>query len=87
MRAPMRVAVATSNYIIGHTGAAGAYAYLFRGDIDPRQAAPVVVGVVIGAAAGARLSAGVRTSWLVIMFATVLAYVAVEMAQRALGLA
>jgi uncharacterized protein len=87
MRAPMRVAVATSNYVIGLTGAAGAYAYLFRGDIDPRQAAPVVVGVVIGAAAGARVSALVRTTWLVILFAVVLAYVAVEMAQRALGAA
>ena len=54
MAAPMRVAVATSNYIIGITGAAGAYAYLFRGDIDPRQAAPVVLGVVAGAALGAR---------------------------------
>lgn len=87
MRAPMRVAVATSNYIIGLTGAAGAYAYLFRGDIDPRQAAPVVVGVVLGAAAGARLGARVRTAWLVILFAVVLAYVAFEMAQRALGIA
>jgi uncharacterized membrane protein YfcA len=86
MRAPMRVAVATSNYVIGLTGAAGAYAYLFRGDVDPRQAAPVVVGVVLGAAAGARLGAWVRTTWLVVVFAVVLAYVAVEMAQRAIGL-
>ena len=44
MQAPMRVAVATSNYMIGMTGAAGAYAYLLRGEVDPRQAAPVVLG-------------------------------------------
>lgn len=85
MEAPMRVAVATSNYIVGLTGAAGAYAYLFRGDIDPRQAAPVVVGVVLGAAAGARLTARVRSSWLVILFVVVLGYVAIQMTRRALG--
>jgi len=85
MEAPMRVAVATSNYIIGITGAAGAYAYLFRGDIDPRQAAPVVLGVVAGAALGARFGSRIRPTWLVLLFAVVLAYVAFEMAQRALG--
>jgi uncharacterized membrane protein YfcA len=85
MRAPMRVAVATSNYIIGITGAAGAYAYLFRGDVDPRQAAPVVLGVVVGAAAGARLGSRLRSNWLVAIFAAVLAYVALQMALRALG--
>ncbi len=87
MTAPMRVAVATSNYVIGITGAAGAYAYLFRGDIDPRQAAPVVLGVVAGAALGARIGQRVRTTWLVLLFSAVLAYVAVEMARRAIGVA
>lgn len=87
MTAPMKVAVATSNYIIGITGAAGAYAYLFRGDIDPRQAAPVVLGVIAGAAVGARIGSRLRTVWLVLLFATVLAYVAVQMARRALGVA
>lgn len=87
MAAPMKVAVATSNYIIGITGAAGAYAYLFRGDIDPRQAAPVVLGVVAGAALGARAGQRVRTAWLVVLFAAVLAYVALQMARRALGMA
>ena len=53
MGAPMLVAVATSNFMIGITAAAGAYAYLFRGDVDPRQAAPMVVGTALGAALGA----------------------------------
>ncbi len=86
MGAPMRIATATSNYMIGITGAAGAYAYLFRGDIDPRQAAPVVLGVVVGAALGARIGPRIRSAWLVILFALVLGYVAFEMARRALGM-
>jgi uncharacterized membrane protein YfcA len=87
MRAPMRVAVATSNFMIGLTAAAGAYAYLFRGDIDPREAAPVVIGVAAGAAVGARLSGRIQATWLAILFATVMVYVTVQMARRALGLA
>jgi uncharacterized membrane protein YfcA len=43
--------------------------------------------VVAGAALGARLGQRVRAAWLVILFAAVLAYVAVEMGQRALGMA
>lgn len=85
MKAPMQVAVATSNYMIGITGAAGAYTYLLRGDVDPRQAAPVVLGVVAGSALGARIASRVRGTWLVVAFAIVMAYVAFEMARRALG--
>jgi uncharacterized protein len=86
MQAPMRVAVATSNFMIGLTAAAGAYAYLFRGDIDPRVAGPVVIGTTLGAAAGAMLASRLRVSWLSIVFVVVVGYVAVRMALRALGL-
>lgn len=85
MGAPMRIAVATSNFMIGLTAAAGAYAYLFRGDVDPRLAAPVVLGVAAGAAIGAALSARLRTSWLVALFVVVVLYVAVQMALRAVA--
>lgn len=85
MGAPMRVATATSNYIVGLTGAAGAYTYLFRGDVDMGTAAPTVLGVVAGAAVSARLGARVRSSWLIVLFCAVMGYVAVRMALRALG--
>ena len=85
MGAPMRVAVATSNFMIGITAAAGAYAYLFRGDVDANVAAPVVLGVAIGSALGARWSGRVRQGWLVGLFVVVMLYVASQMALRALG--
>jgi uncharacterized membrane protein YfcA len=87
MGAPMRVAVATSNFMIGITAAAGAYAYLFRGDVDPRQAAPMVVGVALGAALGASLGSRIRARWLTVAFVIVVAYVAFQMALRAAGAA
>lgn len=87
MGAPMRVAITTSNVMIGITAAAGAYAYLFRGDLDPRLAAPVVLGVVVGAAFGARISRRMRTSWLAGLFVVVVLYVAIQMGLRAFGAA
>ena len=83
MRAPMRVAVTTSNFMIGITAAAGSYAYLFRGDIDPRVAAPVVLGVAVGGVLGARVGARVGSGPLIWLFVIVMAYVAIQMAIRA----
>lgn len=85
MGAPMRIAITTSNVMIGITAAAGAYAYLFRGDLDPRLAAPVVLGVVVGAAIGASISRRLRTSWLAGLFVVVVLYVALQMGLRAFG--
>ncbi len=86
MGAPMRVAVATSNFMIGITAAAGAAAYLFRGEIDPRVAAPVVIGVTLGAGLGATISARIRPGWLTGLFVIVVGYVALRMALRAMGI-
>jgi uncharacterized membrane protein YfcA len=85
MGAPLHVAVATSNFIIGVTAAAGAYAYLFRGDVDPGVAGPVVLGVAAGAFLGARVGARLHARWLAVLFLLVVIYVGVQMALRALG--
>jgi uncharacterized membrane protein YfcA len=85
--APLTVATATSNFMIGMTAAAGAYAYLFRGDVDPLLAAPIVIGVVIGASLQARVAHRIPTAALRVAFIAVLAYVTYEMALRALGAA
>ena len=85
MGAPLRVATATSNFIIGVTAAAGAYAYLIRGDVDPAITGPVVIGVAGGAFLGARLGPSIQVRWLNLLFLLVAVYVAFEMASRALG--
>ena len=87
MGVPMHVATATSNFMIGVTAAAGAYGYLFRGDIEPMVAAPLALGVLSGAAVGARVAPRVHTRWLTILFVVVAGWVAVEMGLRAAGVA
>jgi len=86
MGAPLHVATATSNYMVGVTASAGAYAYLLRGDVDAAVAGPMVLGVAVGAALGARIGPALRARWLALLFAVVAAYVAVEMGLRAAGI-
>ncbi len=52
---PVKVASATSNFMIGVTAAASASVYLLRGDVHPLLAAPLIVGVAGGALLGTRV--------------------------------
>jgi uncharacterized membrane protein YfcA len=54
-KVPVKVASATSNFIIGVTAAASASVYLLRGDVHPLLAAPLIIGVAGGALLGTRL--------------------------------
>jgi uncharacterized membrane protein YfcA len=52
MGLPTKVSTSTSNMIIGVTALAGSSVYLSAGLVDPNLAAPVIIGVVIGAFSG-----------------------------------
>jgi uncharacterized membrane protein YfcA len=79
MGIPFKVSTTTSNFMIGVTAAASAGIYLRRGYIDPGLAMPVMLGVVIGSMAGARVLTHAKTHWLRIVFALVIGLMAVEM--------
>lgn len=85
MGVPMRVATATSNLMIGVTGAASAVIYLLRGEIDPYVVGPVAIGVFLGATAGSRVAHRIDLGLLRMLFVAVLAWTAFQMLLRALG--
>ena len=85
MRLPMKVSSATSNFMIGVTAAASAGIYLGRGDVDPRIAAPVALGVLTGAIVGARLLGRVSNRAVRLIFLPVLVLVGLETIGRGLG--
>ena len=86
MRLPMKVSTATSNFMIGVTSAATAGVYFARGDIHPVFATPVAIGVMVGAVVGTRLMARLRNTTVRKAFLPVLAYLAISMILRGLGL-
>jgi len=79
MKLPFKVSTTTSNFMIGVTAAAGAGVYLSRGYIDPMLAMPVMLGVLIGSLAGARVLSGANVKILRIVFSVVIGALAVEM--------
>jgi uncharacterized protein len=55
MRLPIKVSTTTSNFMVGLNAAASAGMFFSRGDIHPAIAAPVALGILIGAPLGTRL--------------------------------
>ncbi len=86
MRLPMKVSTTTSNFMIGVTAAASAGIYFQRGDIDPLIAAPVALGVLIGATVGAVTLTGLSNVWVKRIFVPIIVLVALNMLLRGLGL-
>jgi uncharacterized membrane protein YfcA len=79
MRMPFKVSTTTSNFMIGVTAAASAGVYLGHGYIQPALAMPVMLGVLTGAVLGARKLKRARTSVLRVVFAVVIALLALEL--------
>lgn len=85
MGLPPKVSTTTSNLIIGVTALAGTSVYLAAGLIDPALAAPVIIGIVIGAFLGTRLLVRLTNQTVRHFFLVVLAVLGVEMILRGVG--
>jgi uncharacterized membrane protein YfcA len=84
MRIPFKVSTATSSFMIGVTAAASATVYLSRGYVDPSIAMPVMLGVLLGALAGARLLPVLPMLTLRRLFAVVVGLVGIQMIVNAI---
>ena len=84
MGLPIKVSTATSNFMIGVTAAASAGVYFARGDIDPFIAAPVAVGVLLGATTGSRLLGKMHSRSIRLMFVAILLWISCQMLWKGL---
>ena len=82
MGLPPKVSTTTSNLIIGVTALAGTSVYLAAGMIDPGLAAPVMLGVVVGAFIGTRVLVRLTNETVRRFFQVVLAVLGIEMIVR-----
>jgi uncharacterized membrane protein YfcA len=80
---PIKVAAATSTFMIGVTAAASAIQYLARGDVALSMTAAIALGALPASLAGARLSDRVQARSLKVLMALLLLAVAAQMALRA----
>lgn len=85
LRLPYKVATTTSNFMIGITAAVGAGIYFANGYIDPVITFPVMLGVIAGAIAGARILPHLHTRFLRIIFSIAVCFVGAQMLYKALS--
>jgi hypothetical protein len=86
MNVPIKVAAATSNFMIGVTAIASLFIYLARGFVHPLIAAPVALGVTLGALLGTQLAARVSSRVLRRVLSAIMILVGIEMILRATGI-
>jgi uncharacterized protein len=85
MGMPIKASSATSNFMIGATAAASAGIYFLRGDINPVIAGPVALGVLAGSIIGTRLLVRLAGGTVRLVFAVVMALLALQMIVRGFG--
>ena len=85
-KVPVKVASATSNFMIGVTAAASASVYLLRGDVHPLLASPLIIGVAGGALLGTKVLKVTPPTRVKVAFAILLAAISLVMILKGLNL-
>jgi len=86
MSVPLKVAIATSSFMIGITAATGAFVYYSFGYMSSIAAVLVVIGIIIGAYTGSRLVPKIKTKLLRNIFIVVTIIISILMFTKAFGL-
>ena len=79
MRIPFKVSTTTSNFMMGVTAMASSVIYIQKGYIEPGICMPVVIGVLFGAMAGAKLLVKTDPKKLRLFFACLIIVLAINM--------
>jgi uncharacterized membrane protein YfcA len=85
MGAPLGVATATSNFMVGITAAASVFVYYGRGDIHPLIVVPTAFGVFTGAITGAFVLPRIRVAWLRLALIGLLGLIGLQMLLKGLS--
>lgn len=85
MKMPFKPSSATSNLMMGVTAAASATVYFFNGSIKPEIAAPLAIGILVGATIGSRIMQHLQAKLLRKIFIPVLFLIGLQMFLKGFG--
>ena len=85
MHMPLKPSSATSNLMMGVTAAASATVYFFNGSLQPGIAAPLAIGILIGATIGTRVMVLLPTRVLRMIFVPIMGYMGIQMLLKGFG--
>ncbi|AVK62276.1 permease [Lactobacillus sp. CBA3605] len=85
MHMPLKPSSATSNLMMGVTAAASAMVYFFNGSIKPGIAAPLAIGILVGALIGTRIMEHLKPRLIRMIFVPVMLYLGIQMIAKGFG--
>ena len=85
MHMPLKPSSATSNLMMGVTAAASATVYYLGGQLQPQIAAPLAIGILVGATVGSRVMQVLPNKVLRLIFIPVIGYMGIQMALKGFG--
>jgi uncharacterized protein len=85
MGVPIKVAAATSNFMIGVTAVSSFLVYLGRGEVRPSATTPLILGTVVGGLLGTRVHGRIDDRSIHLTLAVILVFGAVQMTLRTFG--
>lgn len=85
MKMPLKPSSATSNLMMGVTAAASATVYFFNGSIKPEIAAPLAIGILLGATIGSRIMQHLQATLLRKIFIPILFLIGLQMFLKGFG--
>lgn len=86
MNVPLKVAIATSKFMIGVTAATSAVIYYVSGVVRLDLVAPIAIGTTLGATLGTKIMNKLRVKSLKIFFASIVCYLGYTMLRNGLSL-
>lgn len=86
MKMPLKPSSATSNLMMGVTAAASATVYFFSGSIQPGIAAPLAVGVLVGATIGSRIMQVLKPRVIRMIFIPIIVFMGIQMILKGFGI-
>lgn len=86
MRIPFKVSTTTSNFMMGVTAAASTGIFYIGGFVNPLIAAPVAIGVMVGAFLGTKILVRTKPTSLRLLFIAILLILGLEMLQKGINI-
>jgi uncharacterized protein len=86
MLVPVKAAAGTSAFMVGITAVATSFVFYADNKIDQTVVVPALLGIVVGAQIGSRLTRRIRANRLVMIFVVVLLYLGARLILRALDM-
>ena len=85
MGVPIKVAAATSSFMIGVTAVSSFLVYLGRGEVHPAATTPLILGTIVGGLVGTRLHVHIGDRRVQLILAAILVFATLQILLRTLG--